>query len=58
MMKFGGMSAKTSSDGVATFVSQPNQNYMYTVYNSNGTIYKRDEVQVATSNVNISVTLD
>lgn len=57
-VKFGGMSSKTSSDGVAIFVSQPNQNYMYTVYNSNGTIYKRDEVQVTTSDVNISVTLN
>lgn len=57
-VKFGGMSAKTNSSGIVEFVSQPNQNYMYTVYNSNGTIYKRDAVQVATSNVNISVTLD
>lgn len=54
-IKFGGMTNRTNSSGVAEFVSQANQTYLYTVYNSNGSIYKKSEVKVETSNVSIEV---
>lgn len=56
-VKFGGMTLKTNSSGVAVFKSQPNQSYMYTVYNSNGTIYKKGETSVSTSNVSVNITM-
>lgn len=56
-VKFGGMTLRTNSSGVAVFKSQPNQNYLYTIYNSNGTIYKKGETSVTTSNVAVNVTM-
>jgi hypothetical protein len=47
-----------ASSGVATFKSQPNQTYLYTIYNSNGTIYKKSEVSVTNSNVSLTETIN
>lgn len=53
-IKLGGMTSKTNASGVAVFKAQPNQTYLYTVYNSNGTIYKKSEVSVVSSNVSVN----
>lgn len=57
-VKLGGMKERTNSSGVAVFKSQPNQDYLYTVYNSNGTVFKKGEVNVVGSNVTVNVTIE
>lgn len=56
-VKCGGMEAVTNSSGVATFKSQPNQKYLYTVYNTSGRVAKRDEVSVVSSGVSVTLTI-
>lgn len=56
-IKFGGMKLVTNASGQAVFKSQPNQDYLYTVYNSNGTVYKKGEVNVTTSAVTVDITM-
>ena len=52
------MTARTNSSGIATFKSQPNQTYLYTIYNANGTIYKKSEVTVESADVSLSETIN
>lgn len=57
-IKLGGMTIKTNSSGVSTFKVQPNQSYLYTLYNLNGTIYKKGQVEVANADVSINETIN
>lgn len=56
-VKFGGTSLKTNSSGVATFKSQGNQTYQYTVYALNGKVANSGEIVVESSNVNKAITI-
>lgn len=56
-VRCGGMNGKTDTSGTVTFKTQPKQKYLYTIYNPNGTVYKKSEIEITNKNETVNVTV-